>query len=486
MTVAERRELDRERVRAVGQREEAAYRARTPRSAELHERAQRSMPLGVASSFQSYDPYPLFMTDARGSRIWDVGRQRVRRLRHGLRRARRRPLAPVAGRGPAASRRQRHVLHVPGRGQHRRWPRRSSGASAAISCASPTPAPRRRWTRSASPVASPAARRSSSSRAATTATTMTCWSASSRRASSWDRTTRPPPCRPRPACRASRAGRDGRRARSTIPTRWTQILERHRGEIAAIIVEPVQFNIGVVPPLPGFLERVRELATEHGIVLIFDEVKTGVVLAYGGATEWFGVKPDLFCLAKCDRRRRADRRVRRPRRGHARRSRSCRSDDGDAGIRRWSTRPCPAARPASRTWARSTATRWRWPPASRDADQDPDPRRLPTTAGHGRPAHRRQPGGDRRVRAARLRGQRGSQGLRDVHAGAGDQLPRLHRPRLASCGRRSSSTWPTAACCCRPAPTTSGRSPCSTPTRRSTATSPPSATSRRRWLASRP
>src|SRR5687767_9592271 len=76
------------------------------------------------------------------------------------------------------------------------------------------------------------------------------------------------------------------------------ILEAHRDEIAAIIVEPVQFNIGVVPPKPGFLERLRELADEHGIVLIFDEVKTGVVLAWGGAYEYFGVKPDLFCLAK--------------------------------------------------------------------------------------------------------------------------------------------------------------------------------------------
>ena len=82
------------------------------------------------------------------------------------------------------------------------------------------------------------------------------------------------------------------------PEALAAILDRHRGEIAAIIIEPVQFNIGVVPPLPGYLERVRELATEHGCVLIFDEVKTGVVLAYGGATEWFGVKPDLFCLAK--------------------------------------------------------------------------------------------------------------------------------------------------------------------------------------------
>src|SRR5687767_8824654 len=76
------------------------------------------------------------------------------------------------------------------------------------------------------------------------------------------------------------------------------ILEAHAGEIAAIIVEPVQFNIGVVPPQPGFLERLRELATEHGAVLIFDEVKTGVVLAWGGAYEYFGVQPDLFCLAK--------------------------------------------------------------------------------------------------------------------------------------------------------------------------------------------
>jgi glutamate-1-semialdehyde 2,1-aminomutase len=82
------------------------------------------------------------------------------------------------------------------------------------------------------------------------------------------------------------------------PDALEAILERRRGEIAAIIVEPVQFNIGVVPPAPGFLQRVRELATAHGAILIYDEVKTGVVLAYGGATEYFGVQPDIVCLAK--------------------------------------------------------------------------------------------------------------------------------------------------------------------------------------------
>ncbi len=72
MTVVQRREVNRDRVRQIGEREESDYRRRTPRSAELHARARKSLPLGVASSFQTYDPYPLFMTDARGSRIWDV------------------------------------------------------------------------------------------------------------------------------------------------------------------------------------------------------------------------------------------------------------------------------------------------------------------------------------------------------------------------------------------------------------------------------
>jgi len=66
------RGIDRARVAEIGQREEAEYRRRTPKSAALFQRAHEALPLGVASSFQAYDPYPLFMTDARGSRIWDA------------------------------------------------------------------------------------------------------------------------------------------------------------------------------------------------------------------------------------------------------------------------------------------------------------------------------------------------------------------------------------------------------------------------------
>jgi glutamate-1-semialdehyde 2,1-aminomutase len=78
-----------------------------------------------------------------------------------------------------------------------------------------------------------------------------------------------------------------------------QALFEERGEqVAALIVEPVAGNMGVVAPLPGFLERARELCTEHGAVLIFDEVITGFRVAWGGAQERFGVVPDLTTLGK--------------------------------------------------------------------------------------------------------------------------------------------------------------------------------------------
>jgi glutamate-1-semialdehyde 2,1-aminomutase len=77
-----------------------------------------------------------------------------------------------------------------------------------------------------------------------------------------------------------------------------RVLDELDGQVAGLILEPAMMNINIVPPLPGYLERVRELASEHGIVLIFDEVKTGAAVAAGGATELFGVTPDVVCLAK--------------------------------------------------------------------------------------------------------------------------------------------------------------------------------------------
>ena len=70
------------------------------------------------------------------------------------------------------------------------------------------------------------------------------------------------------------------------------------GQIAALIGEPVGANMGVVPPAPGFLEGLRKLCTEHGAVLIFDEVITGFRLARGGAQEYYGIQADLTTYGK--------------------------------------------------------------------------------------------------------------------------------------------------------------------------------------------
>lgn len=77
-----------------------------------------------------------------------------------------------------------------------------------------------------------------------------------------------------------------------------EALEAYPEQVAAVIVEPVAGNMGVVPPADGFLEGLRELCTAHGTVLIFDEVITGFRVARGGAQERFGVMPDLTTLGK--------------------------------------------------------------------------------------------------------------------------------------------------------------------------------------------
>ena len=69
-------------------------------------------------------------------------------------------------------------------------------------------------------------------------------------------------------------------------------------DVGTMIIEPIMLNIGVVVPKPGYLEAVREITRKHGVVLIFDEVKTGNVIAAGGVVERYGVLPDVVSLGK--------------------------------------------------------------------------------------------------------------------------------------------------------------------------------------------
>lgn len=77
-----------------------------------------------------------------------------------------------------------------------------------------------------------------------------------------------------------------------------QVIKREKDQIAAVILEPVVGNAGVILPKDGYLKRIRELTSDNGIVLIFDEVITGFRLAFGGAQEYFNVIPDMVTLGK--------------------------------------------------------------------------------------------------------------------------------------------------------------------------------------------
>ena len=77
-----------------------------------------------------------------------------------------------------------------------------------------------------------------------------------------------------------------------------KLLEANPGRVAAVLLEPIAGNMGLVPPKPGYLEALRELTTQHGALLIFDEVMTGFRVAYGGAQERYGVTPDITALGK--------------------------------------------------------------------------------------------------------------------------------------------------------------------------------------------
>jgi glutamate-1-semialdehyde 2,1-aminomutase len=77
-----------------------------------------------------------------------------------------------------------------------------------------------------------------------------------------------------------------------------RLFAKHPGQIAAIIVEPIMMNVGICMPEPVYHQGLRDLCTKNGALLIFDEVKTGAKLAWGGACEYFRVKPDIVCLAK--------------------------------------------------------------------------------------------------------------------------------------------------------------------------------------------
>jgi glutamate-1-semialdehyde 2,1-aminomutase len=289
-------EVSRSRIAEIGAREEESYRQRTRRSAELFERARQSLPLGVASSFQAYDPYPLFMTDAQGSRITDADGNEYIDFDMAF---------GVLAAGHSHPLLAEALQHRVANGTCYTFPV-EDGIALAEEIRARFGADLVRFSNSGTEATMDAIR---VARGYTGREKIIKFEGGYHGHHDDVLVSIQPPRDAMgpvesPNTVPASAGIPRSRIAETViapfnePDMLAGILDANQGQIAAIIVEPVQFNIGVVPPKDGYLQRLRELADEHGIVLIFDEVKTGVVLAWGGAYEHFGVKPDLFCLAK--------------------------------------------------------------------------------------------------------------------------------------------------------------------------------------------
>jgi glutamate-1-semialdehyde 2,1-aminomutase len=269
---------------------------RTPASAKLFERAARILPFGVVSSFQKGYPYPVYVSHGRGSHVWDQDGTEFLDFHGGFG-------AMVTGH--AHPRIVQAIAEAASRGTHFAVTTEEAVEFGEEIC-------RRfglemlRFANSGTEATMDAIR---VARAATGRDVVCKIEGSYHGHHDAVMFSVLPNAdtmggRERPAKSPVSRGlvKDAHRYIEVVPFNDAGLLEAlfvERGqEIACLILEPAMMNIGIVLPQPGYLQRVRELCTKHGVVLIYDEIKTGFTIAPGGATERFGVQPDLVCLAK--------------------------------------------------------------------------------------------------------------------------------------------------------------------------------------------
>ncbi len=225
------------------QKEIATYEKRTPKSAAAHKRALDRIPLGVASNYRHYEPYPLFVKDGKGSRIHDLDGNEY--IDHNLCFG-----ALMAGHcHPAVVKAVEQKLHEGttfGMPHEQEWAALVSVKPKAEDYGDPD-------TPNSVPGGGGVPKASLDNVVVASFNNM-----------------------------------------KSVENRFKQ----YPGQIAAIILEPILMNVGLCLPQSGFLQGLRDICTKNGALLIFDEVKTGAKLAWGGASDFFGVKPDMICLAK--------------------------------------------------------------------------------------------------------------------------------------------------------------------------------------------
>jgi glutamate-1-semialdehyde 2,1-aminomutase len=284
------------RAQEITARELRRYDHRTRASQAANARASRVLPMGVPSSFQFYDPYPLVAARARGSRLWDVDGNEYVDCNMGYG-------ALLVGHGHPvlleAVRRQLDdgTIYV--------TPCELDAEVAELLCERFGLAAVR-FTNSGTEATMDAIR---AARGLTGRTKIVKVEGGYHGHHDEVMISMKPPVAAagparRPTPIPATAGITPHVLADTIVIPYNdasaldEALTEHAGQVAAFIVEPAMENIGICLPEPGYLEAVREITRRHGTLLIFDEVKTGITAGWGGATGHFGVQPDLVCLAK--------------------------------------------------------------------------------------------------------------------------------------------------------------------------------------------
>jgi glutamate-1-semialdehyde 2,1-aminomutase len=292
-------EIDRQRVRELIEREEKRLNERTAGSRAMFERARETLVGGVASSYQLRDPWPMYLSHGRGPKVWDVDGNELLDFHNGFG-------SMVQGHAhPAIEKavQERYAL-----GTHFAVPTEDA-IVVGEELKRRFGLPKWRYTNSGSEATMDAIR---IARAVTGRDTIVKIFGSYHGHHDYVMVSIGVPYdeigdRENYASLPYGAGVPQSVADMTIavPFNDAGAMERRIERLAeegrkpaCVIMEAAMMNLGVVLPEPGYLEAVRDLTRRHGIVLVFDEVKTGLAIAAGGATERFGVEPDMVTLAK--------------------------------------------------------------------------------------------------------------------------------------------------------------------------------------------
>jgi glutamate-1-semialdehyde 2,1-aminomutase len=288
--------IDRKRIESLTEGQMASFRERTGRSAEYFQRATKVMPNGVPSSFQANDPWPVYIERGHGAQVFDVDGNEYVDFHNGF---------GVMCIGHANPEVGAAVKARVDQGTHFAAPTEGS-IVVAEELQRRFGLPQWRFTNSGTESTMDAVHLA---RGAGGRDTILKIEGSYHGHHDAVMVSVYPPLealgeRDDPVSVPYGAGypRAITELTRSVPFNDADALETVLGklgdQVAALIMEPAMMNINVIRPREGYLERVRELTAEHGVKLIFDEVKTGATISSGGATQRFGVTPDIVTLAK--------------------------------------------------------------------------------------------------------------------------------------------------------------------------------------------